>query len=89
MKLLFIGLLAVLSSASAEVIIASNKDSALRSCQEKAEASPKSLRKEMLSSCQCVVKNTDFKQAEQLSKEKKTQALQQLYQQANDACHVK
>lgn len=86
MKLLFIGSFIGCSIAQAEVIIAPNKTSALRSCQEKAAASPRALREEMLSSCQCIVEHTDFDVVEKLNREKKTQALQQLYQQANDAC---
>lgn len=75
------------TSVSADgVLIATNQQDALQSCQAKAALSPMELREEMLASCRCVVKKTDFQQARKLHAEKKRQALQTLYDEALKSC---
>ncbi len=85
-KLLALSLLIPLLSGAGEMVLATDKATALKACQEKAANSPKSLQAEMLSFCQCVVEKTDFEAVEKLSQAGNTQALQALYQQANQDC---
>lgn len=69
-----------------KVVIAENAEVALRDCQEKAAASPMELREQMLSSCRCIVQNTDFKKANELNNQGKNSELKKLYDAAVAAC---
>lgn len=80
-------LIAVCTSAQ-EVMVALDKDSALQACEEKAQNSPENTRNEMLSSCRCVVENTDFDQAAQYSEAGDDDALKALYEKAGKACQT-
>lgn len=73
-------------SYAQKIMVASNRQAALASCQEKAKASPENLRQKMLSSCQCIVGKTDFELANQLNQSGKTKELQALYEKAAKAC---
>lgn len=72
-----------------EVIISMNAKTALKSCQEKAKSSPKELQDKMLASCNCVVKHTDFKQANNLNAQGKNDELKALYDKAVTNCSKK
>ncbi len=70
-----------------EVIIATNAKTALKSCQEKATASPEELQAQMLAACQCIVKHTDFAKANQLHEEGKAAELKELYNKSVEVCY--
>lgn len=73
-------------SYAQQIMVASSREAALASCEEKAAASPKDLREKMRSSCQCIVGKTDFKHANELNKAGDEKALKKLYENAAKAC---
>lgn len=69
-----------------EVIVVSSLGDAASACARKAEASPQVLRQEMQAVCLCVVRHIDFQKARTLSRVGDEDALQRLYQKANEGC---
>ncbi len=69
-----------------QIVSANSAAEAIQLCKEKAAKSPKELREQMLSSCICEAKNTDFKKVKALSAAGKKQELQALYQKAAKSC---
>lgn len=89
--ILVITLISLISAVNAQVnvqqvIIATNAEDALQSCQKKAAQSPRSLQAQMLKSCQCIVNQTDFKKAQQFHEAGQLDDLKALYRAAEKAC---
>lgn len=71
---------------ASEVIVAADKETALKACEEKAENSPENTREAMLSSCRCIVERADFDKIEQYSQAGDNDAMRALYEEAGEAC---
>ncbi len=88
MKLIVVVLLSCISSSlmAQDVIITNDRQAALIACEQKAAETPASIRRQMLTSCRCIVEHTDFDKAIQLSEAGEESALKALYAEAAAAC---
>lgn len=84
--ILVFGLVFPVGIRAQQYILAGTSEAALQACEEKAAASPKTLHRQMLDYCNCVVKKTDFEKAATLNTTGQTEALQKLYEAAERAC---
>lgn len=70
-----------------DMLFATDKDSAIKACKERAANAPEAERENMQASCRCMLDHIDFDQVKALDEANDEAGIEAVYQQAWKACH--